>query len=252
VFYFPGLIWKPIKCIFALSETLKIKFRFQKRWLMRIKFSVSLIVLVVVISLHGFAQIGSDGSYYWSSIGITYPINGKYELCFGNKDHYSNQENRFDYYHFEMIGYRKITNVFSLGLGARQTESYKSGQWNPGQTYMFYGVFQFNPLGIKIKFANRLVAKVNKTADTQYGLDNISNVDFFTKSKCRFPKPYLMDEIFSNFNSQRVQTIRIYTGFHVVKKTHWGIDLFYCYQQTRSTAEWKYYNVLGISTKVKI
>ena len=216
------------------------------------KIKVVLFFLFLFSFLNSFSRWGSDGSYYWNSIGITYPISDKYELYFGNKDHYSNQIDRLDYFHFELIGYRKITNKFSFGLGLRQTEAYKSDKWNPGQTCMFYTVLFFNPLDIKIKFANRLTAKFSKTTDTQYGLDNISNIDFFTKSKCRFPKPYLMDEIFSNFNSQRVQTIRIYSGFHVVKKTHWGIDLFYCYQQTRSTAEWKYYNVLGISTKVKI
>ncbi len=215
------------------------------------KFTVVLLLLFF-FSFKGFTQWGSDGSYYWNSNSITYPVNNKFELYLGNKNHYSNQFNRLDYFHFELIGYRKITNKFSLGLGLRQTENYKSDKWNPGQTCMFYTVLFFNPLDIKIKFANRLTAKLSKTTDTQYGLDNISNIDFFTKSKCKFPKPYLMDEIFSNFNSWRVQTIRIYSGFHVIKKEHWGIDLYYCYQQTRSTAEWKYYNVLGIGTKVKI
>jgi len=219
---------------------------------MVVKFKGLLLFLFVFNFLNCFAQPGSDGSYFWNSTGITYPFNDKTELYFGNKDHYSNRIDRFDYYHFELIGYHKLTKKFSLGLGLRQTESYKSNGWNPGQTYMFYSVLFFNPLDIKIKFANRLTAKVSKTADTQYGLDNISNIDFFVRSTCKFPKPYLMDEIFSNFNVGKVQTIRIYGGFHVFKREHLGIDLYYCYWQTRSTAEWKYYNVLGISTKVRI
>jgi hypothetical protein len=212
-----------------------------------------LLLLLFVFGISDcFAQIGSDGSYLWNSIGITYSLNDKTDISFGNKDHYSNQINRLEYYHFEVIGYRKLTKKFSLGLGIRQTENYKSNGWNPGQTYMFYGVLLFNPLDLKIKFANRLTAKVSKPADTQYGLDNISNVDFFVRSTCKFPKPYLMDEIFSNFNVGKVQTVRIYGGFHVFKREHFGIDLFYCYWTTRSTADWKDYNVLGISTKVKI
>lgn len=217
------------------------------------KITVLLILLLNFFAAsEGFAQMGSDGSYFWNSTSITYSFNDKTELYFGNKDHYSNQINRLEYYHFELIGYRKMTDKFSLGLGIRQTENYKSNGWNPGQTYMVYGVYFLNPWDIKIKFANRLTAKVNKTADTQYGLDNVSNIDFFTRSTCKIPKPYLMDEIFSNFNVGKVQTIRIYGGFHVFKKEHWGIDLYYCYWETRSTADWKDYNVLGISTKVRI
>ncbi len=219
---------------------------------MSMKFPGLLLFLMVFAFQKCFGQLGSDGSYFWNSTSLTYQFNDKTELAFGNKDHYSNQIERLDYYHFELIGYRKLTSKFLLGLGVRQTESYKSNGWNPGQTYMFYGVLLFNPLDIKIKFANRLTAKVSKTDNTQYGLDNISNIDFFTKSKCKFPKPYLMDEVFSNFNVGKLQTLRIYGGFHVVKNEHWGIDLYYCYCQTMSSAEWKYYNVLGIGTKVKI
>jgi hypothetical protein len=219
---------------------------------MNLNFAGLLLFVLFFISINGAAQVGSDGSYFWNSNGITYPVTEKYELYFGNKNHYSNQIGHMEYFHFELIGYRKITNKFSMGLGVRQTENYKSDKWNPGQTYMLYGVLLFNPLDIKIKFANRLTAKASKTAETQYGLDNISNVDFFTKARCKFPKPYLMDEVFSNFNSGKVQTVRIYGGLHILKKAHWGIDLYYCYWQTRSTAEWKYYNVLGIGTKLKI
>lgn len=219
---------------------------------MRINFKVTAFILLLFMVKSGFSQVGSDGSYFWNSTGVNYAINDKYELSFGNKDHYSNQINRLDYYHFELIGYRKITNRFSVGLGARQTENYKSNSWISGQTYMLYGVLLFNPLNIKIKFANRITAKVNKSNETQYGLDNISSVDFFTKSTWKFPKPYLQDELFSNLNNKRVQTIRVYSGLHLIKRPHWGFDLYYCYLQSRSTAEWKYYNVLGIGTKFKI
>lgn len=217
-----------------------------------VKFAGLLLFILVFGISASFAQLGSGGSYLWNSTSITYSLNDKTELSFGNKDHYSNQIDRLDYYHFDLIGYRKLTSKFSLGLGLRQTESYKSNAWNPGQTYLLYGVLFFNPLDMKIKFSNRFTAKVSKTAETLYGLDNISNIDFFVRSTCKFPKPYLMDEIFSNINSGKIQTIRIYGGFHVFKKEHFGIDLYYCNWQTRSTADWKGYNVLGISTKVRI
>jgi len=219
---------------------------------MSLKFTVLLFLLVVFGFQKCFSQLGSDGSYFWNSTSINYSFDDKTELYFGNKDHYSNQINRLEYYHFELIGYRKLTKKFSLGLGIRQTENYKSNGWSPGQTYMFYGVLLFEPLDMKIKLANRLTAKVSKTSDTQYGFDNITNFDFFTRSTSKFPKPYLMDEIFSNFNVGKVQTIRIYGGFHVFKREHWGIDLYYCYWESRSTDDWKDYNVFGISTKVRI
>ena len=216
------------------------------------KITVLFLIFLAVGIPKGFTQFAGDGSYFWNSTSITYSFNDKTDLVFGNKDHYSNQTNRFDYMHFEVIGYRKLSDKFSLGLGLRQTETYKSDRWNPGKTYMFYGVYVFNPLDIKIKFANRLVAKTYKISDTQYGFDNITNFDFFTQSANKLPKPYLMDEIFSNIGLKKVQTIRLYGGFRLFQKKHWGVDIYYCYMKTRSTAEWSDYNVFGLSTKVRI
>ena len=219
---------------------------------MRVKFTGLLLFLTVFAFQKCFSQLGPDGSYLWNSTSITYAFNDKTDLILGNKEHYSNQIDRLEYCHFELIGYRKLTNKFSLGLGLRQTESYKSNGWNPGQTYLFYGILFFNPLDMKIKFSNRLTAKVSKTIETQYGLDNISNIDFFVRSKCKFPKLYLADELSSNLNSGKVQTIRIYGGFHLLKMKYFGLDLYYCNWRSHSGSIWYAYNVLGINTKVKI
>ena len=199
-----------------------------------------------------FAQFAADGSYIWNSTSITYSVNDKTELVFGNRDQYSNQIKRLDYFHFELVGYRKLSKKFSLGLGLRQTESYKTERWNPGKSYMFYGVYAFNPWDIKIKFTNRLAIKTYKTADTQYSFDNISSIDFFARSTSKIPKPYLTEDLFTNLKLGRVQLMRLYGGLHLLKKEHFSIDLFYCYLKTRPVEEWKNYSIFGLGTKVHI
>ena len=216
------------------------------------KITFLLIIFLLVIAHEGFAKLTNDGSYIWKLTNINYSISDKTEVVFSNKDHYSNQIDHLDYFHFDLSAYRKISKKFSLGLGVRQTESYKSGSWKVGQTYMLYGVYAWNPWNIKIKSANRLVYKVSKTSDTQYGLDNITNVDFFVRSVNHIPKPYLMDELYSNFNHQEVQTIRLYGGFRLLRTEHFGIDLFYCYWLTNNGNAWKNFNVYGLGSKIRI
>lgn len=138
-----------------------------------------------------------------------------------------NQIDHLDYFHFELIAYRKIYKKFSLGLGLRQTESYKSNRWNPGQTYMLYGMYALNPGNIKIRLVNRLAYRTYKTSGTQYGLDNITNVDFFVRSTNEWPKPFLTGELFTNLNYKKVQTIRLYGGFRLFRNEHFGIDIYY-------------------------
>lgn len=216
------------------------------------KFTILLTFLIFLFSYAGFAQLGSDGSYLWNSTSITYSINKKTELVFSNKDHFSNQINRLDYYHFEFDAYHELVRNFSLGLGFRQNESLKSGSWSPGNAYFLYGVYYLNPGNAKIKFSNRMALRTFRTAETQYTFDNNTIIDFFSQSKCKIPKPYLQDELFANLVEKKVQTVRLYGGFHLFKKTHWGVDLYYCYVATQPSWVWKEYNVLGLNTKFRI
>lgn len=214
---------------------------------------VFLIIICLIITVpKSEAQFHSDGIYLWNSSHVTYSVNSKFLLDFANKDQYSNTIGRLEYYHLDLTAYRKMTSDFSLGLGVRRTESYKASKWNPGSTFLLYGVYYLNPGNVKIKFANRVTAKVYKSAETLYGLDNITNVDFFTHSTRKFPKPYLMDEIFSNIEERKINTVRIYGGFRLLKTHYFGFDLFYCYWRNRSDIAWKEFNVWGMNTKFYI
>ena len=117
---------------------------------------------------------------------------------------------------------------------------------------MFYGVYFGNPGNVKIRFANRVAIRTFKISETQHTFDNITNVDFFVRSVSNWPKPYLMDEIFTNLDYLKIQTIRLYGGLHMLKLKNIGVDLYYCYQKARPTWVWKEYNVFGINTKFRI
>ncbi len=91
-----------------------------------IKITGLIIILFAFCSSDGVAQLASDGSYLWNSTSITYSVNDKTDLVISNKDHYSNQNDHLDYFHFDLIAYHKISEKFTLGMGFRQTESFKS------------------------------------------------------------------------------------------------------------------------------
>lgn len=213
------------------------------------KIAYVFILFLVFLFQQGFAWPANDGSYLWNSTSITYSINGKTDLTFSNKGQYSNQLNHLEYYYFDLSAYRKLTTHFSVGLGLRQFENYKPNQWNPGNTILLYGIFYLNPGNVKIKCSNRVTSKIYKLSETIYGLDNITNIDFFAHSTNKLPRPYLEDELFSSLNAGKIQTIRIYAGFRLLKTRHFGLDTYYCFWKNRSASDWKNYNVVGINTK---
>lgn len=209
-------------------------------------------IILNVSAAEGFAQFAKDGSYIWNVLNVSYSINDKTDLVLSNKNHYSNQTDRVDFSHTELTAYRKISPKFSLGLGYRQTESYKLQHWVAGHNYLLYGVYYLTPGNVKIKFANRLAYKSFKAYAPQYGFDNITTIDLFVKSENKLPKPYLNEEMFSELKSLKVQNFRLYSGFHLFKRKHFGVDMFYCYWKTRPAAEWKNYNVFGLNSKFSI
>jgi len=151
------------------------------------KITVVIIILLSVCGNNGFAQLSADGSYIWNTTSITYSINDKTEFSLGNKDHYSNQINRLDYYYFDLTGYRKLTNHLSLGLGYRRSSTYKSDQWNPSNNYLSYLVYMAQPGNIKIRCTTRFAYKTFETADSQYSIDNIFHSDVYRRN-CRINK----------------------------------------------------------------
>ena len=158
----------------------------------------SLFILILLLFFTPcFAQFAANGSYFWNIFNVNYSINEKTSLFLNTKMQFSNQTDQLDFAHAELTAFRKLTPKFSMGLGYRQTESYKLSSWYAGHNYLLYGVCYFSPGNLNIKFANRLVYKTFKTDDSQIALDNISAVDFFAASVNRIPKPYLADEVFS-------------------------------------------------------
>lgn len=213
----------------------------------------SLFILLLFSSVsRSFAQWPDDGSYLWNVVNISYPVNEKTNLLLNFKEQYNNQTDRNDFFHIELTAYRKLSSSFSMGLGYRQTESYKADTWLAGHNYLLYGVFMFSPANLKIKFANRIVYKSFRNTDSQVGFDNITNIDFFAKSKSKIPKPYIGDEVFSELKSMKLQHIRLYFGFHLLKKEHFAFDVFYCDLFVNSELAWKNFNVYGINTKINI
>jgi len=217
-----------------------------------IKYLGLLIFFMSLLILNGFGQTGNYETYLWNNTGINYSLDDKTEFVLTNKDHFNVQIGRLDYFHFDLAGYRKLTDHFSLGLGLRLNETYKSGTWNRGGAYMFYGVYFGSPENIKIRFANRVAIRTFQISETQYTFDNITNVDFFARSVSKWPKPYLMDEIFTNMGYRKIQTIRLYGGLHMLKFKNLGVDFYYCFQKTRPNWVWKDYNIIGINTKFRI
>jgi hypothetical protein len=213
---------------------------------------ISFLIFFVLPFINGFGQSASNETYLWNSTGINYSVDDKTELVLSNKDHFNVQIGQLDYFHFDLAGYRQLSNHFSLGLGLRLNETYKTETWNPGGAYMFYGVFTGNPGNVKIRFANRVAIRTFRISDTQHTFDNITNVDFFARSTDRWPKPFLMDELFTSLDYGKVQTIRLYGGLHILKFTHVGVDLYYCYQKARPNWVWKDYQIIGINTKFRI
>jgi hypothetical protein len=199
-----------------------------------------------------FAQEEKAGSYLWNTVQVNYQLKQKYELVFTNRIFYNTQIERMDFYYFDLTGYRTFNRHLSMGLGYRNIHNYKVIDWKSGNLFFLYGIYNANPGFFKLKIATRVGYKHFKTDNSQIGLDNISTIDLFANSARKFPKPYLTEEAFSELKSMKIQHLRLFAGLHLLKKEHWGFDVFYARWKSHVTKSWENNNILGVATKINI
>lgn len=217
-----------------------------------IKFTRLIIFCFMLLQCFVYAQDEGAGSYFWNTVQFNHPIKQNYELVITNRIFYNTQIERMDFYYFDLSGYRTFSRHFSLGLGYRNTHSCKVRNWNSGNLFLLYGIYHANPGFIKLKIATRLGYKQFESDDSQIGLDNISTIDFFANSARKFPKPYIAEETFSELKSMKIQHLRLFTGFHLLKKEHWAFDVFYARWKSHVTETWNNNNIVGVATKFSI
>lgn len=216
------------------------------------KYFAAVFIFFLFLSHEGYSQFGKDGSYLWNTVQVNHKFNPKYEVVFTNRVFYNHISDRMDFYFFDLTGYRMLTRHFSLGLGLRRIESYKSDRWDPVNVLWTYGIIYAQTVGMKFKIANRFGYKTYRDSESQLALDNISTVDFFTNSKNRIPKPYLLTEVFSELKSMKIQNVRIFTGLHLLKFRSVDFDGFCALWKSNTSSGWKSYNVYGLATKIRI
>lgn len=217
-----------------------------------IKFNNLIIFIFLMFSYPVFSQEEKAGSYLWNTVQVNYKVDSKYELAFTNRFFFNNRIDRVDFYFFDLTGYKSLSRHLSMGLGYRNIHSYKVPEWNSGNLFFLYGIYNAAPGFFKLKIATRLGYKHFKINGSQIGLDNISTIDFFANSARKFPKPYITEEAFSELKSMKIQHLRLFTGLHLLKKEHWGFDVFYARWKSHVTERWENNNIWGIATKLSI
>jgi len=136
-----------------------------------------------------------------------------------------------------------------LSANYRQVFQKKNKKWNTEYGPHINGTVKAKWNDLVFKDRNRFEYRIKENADNSWRYRNKLSMDLPFKWTKLNIQPYVADEIFYDFNENRLNRNRAYAGFKILFLENLKGEIYYMYQSTKSS-EWKGCNILGTSLKL--
>ncbi len=212
----------------------------------------SFILFLIIFISSNYALAFDDGDFqYWSTNSIAKKINDSWKLTFEEEFRWGDNAST-PYYRHEDLGvtYSGLAKWLDLTLSYRHINEEKSGGWKMENqpnlnADVKWKLFDFN-LGNKL----RLEYRNREAADSGWRYRN----KFTIKTPFKLTKlqiqPYVVDEIFYDFDVQTLNKNRLFAGLSLKILKNLSGETYYLWESNEKSKKWSDTNVLG--TKLKI
>jgi len=207
------------------------------------------VLTAVIIMLTGgicFA-VNDKGFQYWSTAGAEFNINKDWKVTFEEEFRFGNGGGNLYYKHSDLgFVYSGLAKWIDIGLNYRQVfEKDSKNEWK-----------QENRPHLNITLKGKIYdCDISSRSRFEYR-DREDKADIWryrNKFTLKLPvqltalklQPYVADEIFVNFDKEDFNRNRLYFGFSLKLTKNIKCDIFYLWQASRSSEEWKDIDVLG-------
>jgi len=213
---------------------------------------VATVIAVLFISEFCFAY-DDTGFQWWSKAGVSYDINKDWKVTFEEEFKLGDDGGHL-YYHHSDLGfvYKSFADWIDLGFNFREAfEKDSAGEWR-----------QENRPHLNITLKGKLFdLDLSDRSRFEY-CDRENKKDLWryrNKFTVKFPleltglklQPYLADEVFINFDEEGYNRNRLYSGVSFKLSKNLEGNIFYLWQSSRSSGDWKDINVLGVGLKYR-
>lgn len=207
-------------------------------------------VMVLALSKTCFAF--DDGDFqYWNTESISYKINDDWKIKVEEEFRFGDSAGDFYYQHTDTgITYKGLSDWLDVGVNYRLVFEEDDGDWEYEHRPHFNGTLKYKIGGFTLSDRNRFEWRMPEDSKTKWRYRNKFTIGYPIEIDKFKITPYIADEIFVDFRAEALNRNRLYGGVKVKIIKNLSLDIFYLWQASEKSDNWKSYNVLG--TKLKL
>ncbi|UCG34762.1 MAG: DUF2490 domain-containing protein [Candidatus Omnitrophota bacterium] len=193
-----------------------------------------------------------DGDFqYWNNESIAFKITEDWKASFEEEFRLGDNGGNLYYQHSDWgVTYSGIAEWLDLGVFYRNISEKKNSKWRREDRPHLDAAVKWELFDCAMSNRGRFEYRDREDAEDLWQYRNKFTVKLpFKLTKVQI-QPYIADEIFIDFDQERLNRNRLYTGFSMKFTKSLKGEIFYLWQSSKKSGKWSDLNVLG--TKLKL
>jgi hypothetical protein len=194
-----------------------------------------------------------DGDFqFWSTAGASVNLSKNWAATVEEEIKFGDNAGHFYYHHTDLgFVYKGLADWVSVGFNYRQiSEEDAAGIWREEHRPHLNATLTSKLFGLDVSDRSRLEYRDREIQKDIWRYRNKVTVRLPVELTQFKLQPYFADEVFLNLAGERFDKNRFWSGFFIDLTKNIKGEIYYMLDSTKSGANWKETNVLGISLKV--
>lgn len=192
-----------------------------------------------------------EGFQLWNSAGVSFDINKEWMGKFDEEFRLGNDGGNLYYQHSD-IGfiYTGLADWLDLGFNYRYiSEKDSRNRWREENRPHFNVTVKSQLFGLDVSDRSRFEFRDREGKENVWRYRNKFTVKLPFEVTSLKLQPYIANEAFITLNDDNLDKNRLYFGFPLTLSKNSKTDIFYLWQSSRSSREWKDISVIGVFLK---
>ena len=220
---------------------------------MRIFKLLTFILLAIMLNIffhNAFAF--DDGDFqYWNTESVSWQVKDNWKIKLEEEFRFGDNAGDFYYQHSDFgLTYSGLADWFNAGINYRLLFEEKNSVWKQENRPHLNATIKWKWLDMG--FSNRARFEYRDKEDSK------DTWRYRNKFAIKMPwkvtefeiQPYIADEIFYDFDADKLNRNRLYSGIGFKISKNLNADIFYLWESTEKSDKWNDYHILGVKLKV--